>query len=50
MIGEKRWCWLYLLQPEDELTPRPCRWVRALKGALWVGLSLLAGLGVGQLS
>ena len=50
MKKDKRWCWLYLLEPEDGLTPERCRWVRAIKGALWYGLAVFAGLGVAQLS
>jgi len=50
MTLEKRWCWLYLLEPEDGQVPERCRFVRALKGALWWGLAVLAGLGLGQLS
>lgn len=42
--------WGYLILAEGSDTRGACRLERACKTAIWLGLAILMGMGVGQLS
>lgn len=42
--------WSYLFQLEDSTTPEHSALARTCKSMLWIGVSVLMGMGVGQLT
>jgi len=48
--GKESQSWLYLFQAEDSTTPVMGRLMGACKTFVWLGISILLGLGVSQLS
>jgi hypothetical protein len=48
--GKKTFDWLYLLQAEDSTTLTQSRLAGACKAIVWVGVSILIGMGVSQLT
>lgn len=50
MSRMKSFDWGYLILAESTDTRSACRLERLCKTAIWLGLSILMGVGVGQLS
>lgn len=46
----KRFEWAYLIQAEDSMTPAYGRLAGACKTCMWLGVSILIGVGVAQLT
>lgn len=42
--------WSYLFQVEDSTTPEHSMFARTFKSMLWVGISVIMGMGVSQLT
>lgn len=47
---KKTFNWLYLVQAEDSTTPVYSRLNETCKTCVWLGISILIGVGVGQLT
>jgi len=45
-----RFDWSYLIQAEDSMTPAYSRFAGACKTCMWLGVSILMGVGVAQLT
>lgn len=50
MRGKQQFNWLYLVQAEDSTTPACSRLTEACKTFVWLGVSILIGVGMGQLT
>ncbi|MGL1863651.1 MAG: hypothetical protein OCC46_14090 [Pseudodesulfovibrio sp.] len=48
--GKRSFNWLYLVQAEDSTTQTNSRLMGACKTFLWLGVSILIGVGMGQLT
>ncbi len=48
--GKRSFNWLYLVQAEDSTTETGSRLMGVCKVFLWLGVSILMGVGVGQLT
>jgi len=48
--GKTSFYWLYLFQAEDSTTRPQSRLAGACKTLVWVGVSILVGMGVSQLT
>lgn len=47
---EKPFHWLYLIQAEDSMTPAYSRFASTCKICMWLGVSILIGAAMAQLS
>lgn len=48
--GKQAFNWLYLVQAEDSTTPAHGRMAEVCKTFVWLGISVLMGVGVSQLT
>jgi len=49
MTGKSGFCWWDLVTPEGGIEPVCTGWVGELKLALWIWISVLAGIGIASL-